>query len=141
MLLDPPAARPAIDLTQAEHGPGGLAGVLDEEARDTVSDDLPAGAQVHGDHGQPGGIGLRQDESESLRDGVQMQQRSRPREQCILARDIHRSDVTDGVVQVGLYLLAEIFSILNNPGDEQWQSAQAGCFDCQVDTLVRMNPA
>jgi hypothetical protein len=141
MLLDPPAACPAIDLIQAEHGRGGLAGILDEEARGTVSDDLPAGAQVHGDHGHTGGIGLRQDESESLRDGVQMQQGSRLREQSILARDIHGSNVPDRAVQVRLYLLGKISSILDNPGNEQRQSAQAGDIDCQVDALVRMDPA
>ena len=40
-----------------------------------------------------------------------------------------------------LYLLAEVALILDNPGDKEWQPAQASRLDRQMDTFVRVNPA
>ena len=63
------------------------------------------------------------------------------REQRVLARHVHRPDVADRLIEVGLHLLAEVGPILDNSRDEQRQPAQAGNFDGQMDALVRVNPA
>ena len=41
----------------------------------SVFDDFAAGAQVHGDDRHSRGIGFRQDQAKTFRDGVQMKQR------------------------------------------------------------------
>ena len=65
-------------------GPHRLVDVVDQKAGLPVLDHLAAGAEVHGDHGHARGIGFRQDQSESLRDGVQVQQRAGTRESSFL---------------------------------------------------------
>ena len=130
----------AIDFTKAFQGLHRLVDVVDQEARLPVLDHLAAGAEVHGDHRHAGGIGFRQDQSESLRDGVQVQQRSGTREQRVLARHVHRPDVADRPIEVGLHLLPEVRPILDNARDEQRQPAQARNLDRQMDTLVRVFP-
>ena len=125
----------------AFQGPHRLVDVVDQETGLPVFDDFPARAEVHGDHGHAGGIGFRQNQSESFRDGVQVQQRSGMRKQRVLARHVHWPDVADCLIEVGLHLFAEIGLILDNARDEQRQPAQARNFDRQMDTLVRVNPA
>ena len=139
--LDPLAAGVAVDFTQALQGSHRLVDVVDQETRLPVFDHFTARAEVHGDHGHAGGIGFRQDQSESLRDGVQVQQRPGLREQRVLARHVHRPDVADRLIEVGLHLLAEVGLILDNARDEQRQPAQASNLDRQMDALVRVNPA
>src|ERR1017187_9942857 len=109
--------------------------------REALLDSLAAGAEVHGDNGHASGIGFCQDKSESLRDGVQVQQHSGTREQLILARHVYWPDVSDRLIQVGLHLLSEVCPILDNARDEKGQPAQASNLDRQMDTLIRVNPA
>ena len=109
-LLDPLAAGAAIDFRKAFQGPHRLVDIVDQETRLPVFDHLTAGAQVHGDHGHAGGIGFRQDQSESLRDGVQVQQRSgaaRTIRSCPLRPPARCSEIVL-IIEVRLDLLAEV---------------------------------
>ena len=122
-------------------GLDGLAGAVHQEAGLAVLDHFAAGSLVHRDHGHTGGIGLRQNQAESLRDGVEVEQCPGAREQRILAGHVHRADVADFLIQVRLDLFAKVRLILDDPSDEQRQSAPAGHFDRQVDALVGVNAA
>lgn len=65
---------------------------------------------------------------------------ARAREQFVLARNVHWSDIADlAIVQIGFHLLLKILLILNDSGDKQWQAAQAGNRDGQMDAFVGMN--
>ena len=64
----------AIDRREVLQALYGFLGIVDQEARLTVFDHLAAGAEVHGDHRNAGGIGFCQDQPESLGDSIQMQQ-------------------------------------------------------------------
>ena len=107
-LLDTPAARRAIDFVNALQCLHGFVNTIDQKSGLSVFDDFAAGTQIHGDDGHARGIGFRQNQAKSFRDSVQMEQRSGPREQFVLARDVHRSDIADLViVQIGFHLLLE----------------------------------
>src|ERR1039457_7553669 len=101
-LLNPQAAGAAIDFGKPLEGSYRLVDVINQKTRLPVFDHLTARAKVHGDSGHTSGIGFCQDKSESLRDSVQVQQSSGTREQLILARYVHRPDVADRPIKVGL---------------------------------------
>ena len=135
------AAGAGIDFSEARESLRRLGDTVHQEPRVAILDDLAARAEIHRHHWYAGGIGLRQNQTESLGDSVQMQQRSRPREQSVLAWYVDRADIADCRVEVRFHLLAEVFLVLNNARDEQRQSAQAGNLDCQMDALIRVNAA
>ena len=139
--LDAFAAGDAIDFSDPFHRLRRFVDGVHQKPRLSVFDDFAAGAQIHRDNGHASGIGFCQNKSESLRDSVQVQQRSGSREQLILARYVHRPDVADRLIQVRLDLLPKVCLILDNARDEQRQSAQASDLDREMDALVRVNPA
>ena len=107
VLLDPSAASAAVDSRETVQALHRLVDVVHQEAGLSVLDDFTAGAEIHGDHRHAGGVGFRQDQSESLRDGIQVEQRPGLREQRVLARDIHRPEIANRLDEVGLDLLVE----------------------------------
>lgn len=57
-----------------------------------------ARAQVHRDDRNTGGIRLRQDEPESLRDRIQVEKPAGPREQLVLAGNVDGTDVANAII-------------------------------------------
>ena len=89
MTRSPVDARNQIEALRGFHGIAG------QKACHAIRDHLTAGAEVHRDHGHARCIGFRQDQAESLRDGVEMEQSVGAREQLIFPGDVDRPDEAD----------------------------------------------
>src|ERR1051326_2924342 len=118
-LSHPLAARPALDFRETLQRPHSLVDAIDQKAGASILDHLTTRAQIPGDYGNTGSVRFGENQTESLRDRVQVQQRFGAREQFILSGDVERTDVADGFIQAWHDLAVEIFAILDDSGDQE----------------------
>ena len=140
-MSDSAAASTSVDFRNSPNGPNCLSDVVNQETGLPVFNHLTARTEVHCDDGHAGCIGFDEDKSESFRDGVQVQYRSGPSKQFVLALHVHWSDIVDVlIVEMGFDLLPEIGFVLDNTSDYQTQSAQMSNLDGQMNTFIWVDP-
>ena len=119
----------------------GLIQVFDYEPAFALDDDLGHGSSAIGDHRSPASHGFDDAEAERLIEADQMEQGSRPTEDCATPLRAHRSQVGDHrVVEVRLHFALEIRLVLDDPCHHQRQPGALRHLDGLCRTLLRVDP-